>query len=280
MPTYQYSCNDCGHFFEIVQSFSDDSLTVCPECEGRLRKVFNAVGVVFKGSGFYRTDSRNQKTGAEAGSGVAPAQRATARRSPTAPAVARMRARRPGRTAAASPRRAPPAPPAPRRLPPPEPPPLWIAGARRRGSPYLRRHEPPAPSAASPPPTPPTGAAAPSTARRAHGRGGGARRAPGRVTAATGDRRRVDGPPRPAQRDRRAGGRPRPLGVLPRQRARRRCRRRGPGDRPDARGADVARRGADRDPHGDRRTAARLPGSHGRAAPGHRRGRRRPAEGG
>ena len=69
MPTYQYSCNDCGHFFEIVQSFSDDSLTVCPECGGRLRKVFNAVGVVFKGSGFYRTDSRNQKAGAEAGSG-------------------------------------------------------------------------------------------------------------------------------------------------------------------------------------------------------------------
>ena len=71
MPTYQYSCNDCGHFFEIVQSFSDDSLTVCPECEGRLRKVFNAVGVVFKGSGFYRTDSRNQTTGGEAGSGGA-----------------------------------------------------------------------------------------------------------------------------------------------------------------------------------------------------------------
>ena len=60
MPTYQYSCTDCGHFFETVQSFSDDSLTVCPECEGRLRKVFNAVGVVFKGSGFYRTDSRAQ----------------------------------------------------------------------------------------------------------------------------------------------------------------------------------------------------------------------------
>ena len=58
MPTYQYSCTDCGHFFEIFQSFSDDSLTVCPECEGRLRKVFNAVGVVFKGSGFYRNDSR------------------------------------------------------------------------------------------------------------------------------------------------------------------------------------------------------------------------------
>ncbi|HWM73146.1 MAG TPA: FmdB family zinc ribbon protein [Nocardioides sp.] len=67
MPTYQYSCNDCGHFFEIVQAFSDDSLSVCPECEGRLRKVFNAVGVVFKGSGFYRNDSRSQKAGAESG---------------------------------------------------------------------------------------------------------------------------------------------------------------------------------------------------------------------
>ena len=58
MPTYQYACRECGHAFEQVQSFSDDALTVCPECEGRLRKVFNAVGVVFKGSGFYRTDSR------------------------------------------------------------------------------------------------------------------------------------------------------------------------------------------------------------------------------
>ena len=51
MPTYQYSCTECGHFFETFQNFSDDSLTTCPECEGRLRKVFNAVGVVFKGSG-------------------------------------------------------------------------------------------------------------------------------------------------------------------------------------------------------------------------------------
>ncbi len=58
MPTYQYSCTECGHFFEQFQSFSDDALTTCPECQGRLRKVFNAVGVVFKGSGFYRTDSR------------------------------------------------------------------------------------------------------------------------------------------------------------------------------------------------------------------------------
>ncbi len=68
MPTYQYSCTECGHFFEAVQSFSDDSLTVCPQCEGRLRKVFNAVGVVFKGSGFYRTDSRAQANGGESGS--------------------------------------------------------------------------------------------------------------------------------------------------------------------------------------------------------------------
>ena len=67
MPTYQYSCTECGHFFEAVQSFSEDSLTVCPECEGRLRKVYNAVGVVFKGSGFYRTDSRAQADGVKAG---------------------------------------------------------------------------------------------------------------------------------------------------------------------------------------------------------------------
>jgi putative FmdB family regulatory protein len=66
VPTYQYSCTECGHFFEAVQSFSDDSLTVCPECNGRLRKVFNAVGVVFKGSGFYRTDSRGAPAGATA----------------------------------------------------------------------------------------------------------------------------------------------------------------------------------------------------------------------
>ena len=59
MPTYQYACTECGHSFEQFQSFSEDALTVCPECDGRLRKLFNAVGVVFKGSGFYRTDSRS-----------------------------------------------------------------------------------------------------------------------------------------------------------------------------------------------------------------------------
>jgi putative FmdB family regulatory protein len=58
VPTYQYACTDCDHAFEQVQSFTEDSLTTCPQCEGRLRKIFNAVGVVFKGSGFYRTDNR------------------------------------------------------------------------------------------------------------------------------------------------------------------------------------------------------------------------------
>ena len=59
MPTYQYACTACDHAFEQFQSFTDDALTECPACQGRLRKIFNAVGVVFKGSGFYRTDSRS-----------------------------------------------------------------------------------------------------------------------------------------------------------------------------------------------------------------------------
>ncbi|WP_137816433.1 FmdB family zinc ribbon protein [Gandjariella thermophila] len=58
MPTYQYACTACDHRFETVQSFSDPALTECPECSGRLRKLFGSVGIVFKGSGFYRTDSR------------------------------------------------------------------------------------------------------------------------------------------------------------------------------------------------------------------------------
>jgi putative FmdB family regulatory protein len=61
MPTYQYRCTDCGNELEAVQKFTDSALTDCPECTGQLRKVFNAVGVVFKGSGFYRTDSRADK---------------------------------------------------------------------------------------------------------------------------------------------------------------------------------------------------------------------------
>ena len=65
MPTYQYACTECGHAFEQFQSFSDDALTECPECAGRLRKLFNAVGVVFKGSGFYRNDSRGTTASTE-----------------------------------------------------------------------------------------------------------------------------------------------------------------------------------------------------------------------
>ena len=67
MPTYQYRCTSCSHDLEAVQKFTDAALTECPNCAGSLRKVFNAVGVVFKGSGFYRTDSRTGKS--EDGSG-------------------------------------------------------------------------------------------------------------------------------------------------------------------------------------------------------------------
>ena len=63
MPTYQYTCTDCGEPVEAVQKFSDDPLTVCPHCGGKLRKVFSPVGIVFKGSGFYRTDSRKGASG-------------------------------------------------------------------------------------------------------------------------------------------------------------------------------------------------------------------------
>ncbi|WP_431967503.1 FmdB family zinc ribbon protein [Actinacidiphila sp. bgisy160] len=62
MPTYQYQCTACGEGLEAVQKFTDDPLTECPACNGRLRKVFSAVGVVFKGSGFYRTDSRGSSS--------------------------------------------------------------------------------------------------------------------------------------------------------------------------------------------------------------------------
>ena len=66
MPTYSYRCTECGEAFDIQQAFTDDSLTVCPNCGGTLRKIFNTVGVTFNGSGFYRTDSR-AKPAAEGG---------------------------------------------------------------------------------------------------------------------------------------------------------------------------------------------------------------------
>ncbi|MCK0517838.1 MULTISPECIES: FmdB family zinc ribbon protein [unclassified Williamsia] len=68
MPTYSYACTQCDNRFDIVQSFSDDSLTECPKCAGKLRKLFNSVGIVFKGSGFYRNDSRSTTTSSESSS--------------------------------------------------------------------------------------------------------------------------------------------------------------------------------------------------------------------
>lgn len=79
MPTYAYACKDCDHAFDIQQSFSDNSLTVCPECKGSLRKKFNSVGVVFKGPGFYRTDSRESK-----GKTTAPAKDGSGKPTPAA----------------------------------------------------------------------------------------------------------------------------------------------------------------------------------------------------
>src|SRR5919201_3381508 len=64
MPTYEYRCTNCGEHLEVVQSFSDDPLTECPNCGGQLRKVFSPVGIVFKGSGFYKTDNRRGGKGA------------------------------------------------------------------------------------------------------------------------------------------------------------------------------------------------------------------------
>jgi putative FmdB family regulatory protein len=77
VPTYQYTCTDCGEPVEAVQKFTDDPLTMCAACGGRLRKVFSPVGIVFKGSGFYRTDSRNGSgSRSEAASGKQPSESA------------------------------------------------------------------------------------------------------------------------------------------------------------------------------------------------------------
>jgi putative FmdB family regulatory protein len=65
VPTYQYACTDCADRIEVVQKFTDDPLTVCPACGGKLRKIFSPVGIVFKGSGFYRTDSRPSQKSSE-----------------------------------------------------------------------------------------------------------------------------------------------------------------------------------------------------------------------
>jgi putative FmdB family regulatory protein len=63
MPTYEYACKSCGEHLEVVQSFKDDALTECPNCRGSLKKVFGNIGIVFKGSGFYKNDSRPGRSG-------------------------------------------------------------------------------------------------------------------------------------------------------------------------------------------------------------------------
>jgi putative FmdB family regulatory protein len=108
VPTYQYACTECGDRLEAVQKFTDAPLTVCAACGGRLRKVFSPVGIVFKGSGFYRTDSRNgsgsssgakDKTPAEAGSPASGGASSNGSGSADKPAVGK-----PAETAGASPK--------------------------------------------------------------------------------------------------------------------------------------------------------------------------------
>lgn len=87
MPVYAYACKDCGHAFDIRQSFSEDALTFCPECAGDLRKKFNTVGVVFKGSGFYRNDSRSGGAGSDASTSASSPDAAPAPSTSTADAA-------------------------------------------------------------------------------------------------------------------------------------------------------------------------------------------------
>ena len=87
MPTYSYQCTDCGDRFDVVQAFTDDTLSTCTKCAGRLRKLFGSVGVVFKGSGFYRTDSRAAaKSGGAAASGNGEKSRGSGEKSAAAKA--------------------------------------------------------------------------------------------------------------------------------------------------------------------------------------------------
>lgn len=83
MPTYQYACTACEHRFDAVQSFSDASLTECPECGGKLRKLYGSVGVVFKGSGFYRTDSRSESKSTAAATSPSSTSSSTSEKSST-----------------------------------------------------------------------------------------------------------------------------------------------------------------------------------------------------
>ena len=129
MPTYEYRCKACGEELEVVQSFRDDSLTTCETCGGQLRKVFGNVGIAFKGSGFYKNDSRGKSsatatggdktadagagTGSDSGSGSGSGEKSADG------VAARTRARRRSRTRRARAPARPPRPTSPRRAPPP-----------------------------------------------------------------------------------------------------------------------------------------------------------------
>lgn len=98
MPTYQYACSACGNEFDIVQKFSDDALTECPSCAGELRKVFSAVGVVFKGSGFYRTDSRSSSSSTVGSATSSASGSAETKSGDSAPAASTTTASKPAAT--------------------------------------------------------------------------------------------------------------------------------------------------------------------------------------
>jgi putative FmdB family regulatory protein len=87
VPTYQYACTECGEQLETVQSFSDPALTTCPNCQGKLRKVFNSVGIVFKGSGFYRNDARAAAATAEKANGAAADSKTETKKTESTPAT-------------------------------------------------------------------------------------------------------------------------------------------------------------------------------------------------
>ena len=88
MPTYQYACSICSHEFEVFQAFTESSLTHCPECGGELKKVYSAVGVVFKGSGFYKTDSKSDSKPSPAPSPVPSTAASSAKESSASSAAA------------------------------------------------------------------------------------------------------------------------------------------------------------------------------------------------
>ncbi len=103
MPTYSYRCTDCSTAFDVQQAFTDDSLTVCPSCEGRLRKVFSAVGVTFNGSGFYRTDSRASAGGSTKSEGGSSSSESKGSDSSSAPATSKAETTSSTSTPAAAP---------------------------------------------------------------------------------------------------------------------------------------------------------------------------------